>query len=382
MSANKKSKALVSDKDGVKKKWWNKKKIVALSILAVAALAAIIASIVVLATTVFPIPSTAEESAVVGRFEYNAVSYDVKYEELRYVTLLNKRILDNELGEYNDLNALERIEYEKLLKERVMEDIKSNVTILALCDEYGIRTDSLILRMRVQQDIQDFVNETFGGDAKKYEEWLKEEGLTDSLLRYVYRVDRLERQLLEHFVDNKIDVKYDENDLSGFVDYVMESGDWVRTVHAYFPKNWEYAPGDYDPEARAEAACESVLAASGNDDRFEAMRKAIGKAPVVAGYVVMNQDGVYFTYGQMVDAYEKAAFALEEYGVSYVVETIDGYYVIMRLPLEKDYVLEHDTELLAQYQYVPLKLREDVVRAEIVFVGNDGFASIDLLDIE
>lgn len=421
MSANRKKGALVPQNESkIKKKWWNKKKIIAFSIIGAAVLAAIIAAVVVLSTTIYPIASTEEESRVVGRFEYNAVYYDVKYEELRYVTLLNRRILDNELGEYNDLNALEQLEYEKLLEERVMEDIKSNVAILALCDEYGIRTDSLILRMRVQQDIQSFVSENFDGDAEKYKEGLKKEGLTDSLLRYTFRINRLQNKLQEYFVKNKIDVKYDETNIGEFVDYIMNGEDFVRTVHVFYPKQHPYtteesrsvivnqmiSQGDlsdaefedakrtmdltlkeqadkYNEKGGATFALETAdaLAAIKNgEDRYTAIKKKIGSAPYVQG---LSQDssvsGIYFTHGQMGDAYEDAAFSLDEYGTSGVVETADGYYVVMRLPKEEETVKKNASDLLVQYQYVPLKLREDEVRAELVFLGNQ---DIDLLDIE
>ena len=194
MSVNKSSKSFLPEYGVVvKKNWWNKKKIIAVSIIGAALLAAIIFSVVVLATTVFPIASTEEESRVVGHFG----DFEVKYEELRYVTLLNKRNLDVELGKYGELDAEGKQEYEKLLKERVYEDIKSNYVILTLCNEYGIRTDSLVLRMKVQEDIQSFVDDTFGGNASKYKEWLKEEGLTDTFLRFTFRVDYLEKELQE-----------------------------------------------------------------------------------------------------------------------------------------------------------------------------------------
>lgn len=424
MSADKKNKALVS-KNGlsVKKSWWNKKKIIAVSIISAALLAAIVFSAVILATTVFPIESSEEESSVVARFEYNTLYYDVKYEELRYVTLLNKRILNNELGEYSDLNALEQIEYKKLLEERVMEDIKSNVSILALCDEYGIRTDSIVLRMKVQKDIQAFVDGTFGGNVSKYKEWLKKEGLTDSLLRYTFRIDYLENELQEHFIKNKIDIKYDETDLNAFIEYVMTGGDFVRTIHVYYPNKHPYTSeearrayvaqfqqGDLDDDEfadykqswlkklkedadsynavsaleRAEEASKNLLEIKNDDERYLEMKKAIGKSPVyVEGITIPSHvAGIYMTYGQMDEAYESAAFEIEEYGVSGAVKTEDGYFVIMRLPIQEDDAKKQATDLLAKYQYVPLKLREDEVRAELMFFGNIDFKNLNLIDIE
>ena len=420
MSVNKKNQALVSKSStSVKKSWWNKKKIIAVSIISAALLAAIIAAVVILATTVFPIESSEEEARVVGYVG----EYEVKYEELRSLTLLNKGNLDVELGKYDELNALEQIEYKKLLEERVMEDIKSHYVILTLCEEYGIRTDSIVLQLKVQNDIQEFVNSTFGGNVSKYKEWLKEEGLTDSFLRYTFRVDRLEKELQEHFVKNKIDIKYDETDLNAFIDYVMTGEDFVRTIHVFYPNKHPYTSeearkayvaqfqqGELDDDEfadykqswlkklkedadsynavsaleRAEEASKKLLEIKNDDERYSEMKKAIGKSPVyVEGITIPSHvAGIYMTYGQMDKAYEDAAFEIEEYGVSGAVKTEDGYFVIMRLPLQEDDVKKQALELLTKYQYVPLKLRKDEVRAEIEFEGNEYFDSISLIDIE
>jgi hypothetical protein len=54
----------------------------------------------------------------------------------------------------------------------------------------------------------------------------------------------------------------------------------------------------------------------------------------------------------------------------------------MRLPIQEDDAKKQATELLAKYQYVPLKLREDEVRAELVLLDNVDFKSLNLIDIE
>ena len=267
MSANKKANAVVKSAEvGAKKKWWSKKKIIALSVIGAALLAALVFLGVVIATTVFPIRSSAEESRVVGAFG----DYEVKYEELRYVTLLNKSVLDGEMGEYEKLDAEGKIEYERVLEERVLEDIKSNYVILTLCDKYGIEKDSLVLRMKVQEDIQSFVDETFDGKTSEYKKWLSENGLTDSFMRFTYRVNYLEIELQEYFVDNEINIEYDDKDFDGFIEYVLEGKDWARTIHAFYPKHYEYFDVTKS-ESDAEAAYAKISAIKGDEERFEAM---------------------------------------------------------------------------------------------------------------
>lgn len=361
-----------------KKKWWNKKKVIAVSIIGVALLAAIIFASVIIATTAFPIGSTKEESRVVGTFG----GYEVKYEELRYVTLVNKSELDSEMGKYETLSSAKKAEYEKLLRERVLEDIKNNYAILLLCDEYGIDTGSIVARLETQKMIQTLINDEFGGDISKYKEWLGKTGVTDSFLRFTYRVGYFEEKLYDHFVENKINIEYDDKNFEGFIDYVCENDDWARTIHAYYPKQWEYATAGYDAKARADAAYAKIMAAEGEEGRRAAMNSAIGSAPMINGFSIVNSDGVYFTHGQMGDVYEDAAFELDVNGISTVIETETGYYIIMRLPVEREYVDLHAAELLTQYRYAALKLKIDEKMADMSFDGNDYFDGLSLVDIK
>ena len=110
------------------------------------------------------------------------------------------------------------------------------------------------------------------------------------------------------------------------------------------------------------------------------MRLAIGEAPFVPG-ISMTSDGIYFTYGQMGKAYESAAFELDIYGVSGVIETEDGYYVIMRLEPELETVRKKAGELLTQYQYAVMKTAIDAQKEKIEFVPNEAFDALDLVEI-
>ena len=418
---NKKNKLPVSVKKATgKKSWWNKKKVIAASVIGAAILAAIVFLTVVIATTVFPIASSEEESRVVG----HVGEYEVKYEELRYVVLLNQHNLDVEVGKYEELSDADKEKYEALLEERVLEDIKSNYVILTLCDKYGIKTDSFTLRMQVQEEIQAFVDENFGGSVSRYKAELKENGLTDSFLRFTFRVSLLEMELQEYFVENKIDIEYDETNFPEFVEYVMESGDWARTIHVFYPALHPYTDeekrasvinsllsqstfteeqreslkvslddefkkqaDDYNKKGAKAYALETVelMKAEKNDEsRFAAFKKRIGTAPTMVAGLSMDSSvsGIYFTYGQMGEAYETDAFALEEYAVGNAVCTEEGYYVIMRLPLEEEDVKLKAETLLAQYHYAALKKHMDASREEIAFVGNEYFGGISLIDVK
>ncbi len=375
----KQNRALPSEKKTVRKPWSKKRKLIAsvVGALAIAFIVFLTVLIVLGFGAVRPIKSSEQEATVVG----SCGGYEVKYEELRYLTLLHKRVLDGEMGAYASLDEAGKEAYAKELNSRVVEDLESNYIILSLCEEYGVDTDSREVRDYVQDEIELFVSESFEGSMDKYKAWLGENALTDSFLRLNYKVDRLESLLLTHFADNKIGIAYDNGNRAEFVEYIMEGKDWVRTIHAYYPKESEYF-STKDSKTRAEAAAARLSAIADDEERYAQMKSEIGAAPFVSGFSTTG-NGLYFMKGVMGELYDEASFSLEIYGTSDVVETADGYYVIMRMPLEREHLdIETVPELLTRYQYSVLKKHEDEKKAELSFAGNDYFKSLNLIEMQ
>lgn len=366
-------------------KWLTKKKIIAASVVGAVVVAAIILATVLAFNWISPIESTEEEARVVG----TVGNFEVRYEELRYVTLLHKASLDVEIGKYDELDEIGKAEYEEKLNERVMADIKNNYVILSLCERYGINTDSYSASSYVNDGIKNVVKTDFDGSVAKYKEWLAENNITDSVLRLLFKVEFLEGELLDYIDENDMGIEYGEQNLTEFIEYVMESEDWVRTVHVFYPRkldntDWyseEYL-ASYNGFTMAQAARDAVVGSSWKEEvRADAMYSEIGRAPMIEG-ISTTGNGAYFTVGQMGDEYETAAFALDEYGVSDVVETEDGYYVIMRLPKQEDDVKAQAETLLSYYRYAVLKEQMDAEEGSLTFEGNEYFDSFELIDVK
>ncbi len=379
------------DKPSEKKKWWTKKKIIIVSVIGAVVLATLIGAIAVISTSVFPIRSSKEELRAVG----TVGEYEVKYEELRFLTLMHKEELDKELGKYDALDANGKAEYERLLEERVAEDLKKTYVIFSLCDRYGIKTDSLNVKNYVNDSMKEYVKTYFEGSTSKYKEWLKENGITDSIIRQNFKTDYLEVELLNYFTENKIGIKYDEDNIEEFISYVMTGEDWVRTIHVYYPEkhpfetNPENLPSDfnassiiaaYDAKSSIDEVKTNVSSIYDDSRRLKAFKSAIGSAPGTDYSTSGN--GFYFTYGLMGDEYERITYSLDMYGVSEVFEYLDGYCLIMRLPLEESHVRYDALDLLDKYQYVVLKNHVDEESEKLSFIGNEYYDSISLIDIE
>ena len=58
--------------------------------------------------------------------------------------------------------------------------------------------------------------------------------------------------------------------------------------------------------------------------------------------LVVFPEGYTFTTGEMVEEFEAAAFALEEYQLSEPVETSYGYHILLRLPTQRDSKVDYD----------------------------------------
>ncbi len=376
MAKNSNNHPVVNDGATVKKKWWTKNKIIAISVIGVAVIAAIIVAVIMLSNSINPIPSTEEEAKVVG----TVGGYEVKHEELRYITLLHKESLDVTMGKYETLTAEEKAEYEALLNSRVASDLKKNYVILALCADYGIDINSSEANDYVNEQIKAYVKEAFEGNMTKYKEWLAENNLTDSFVRLNYKINFLESKLFNHFVENKIDIVYDEQSIPEFIEYVMNSEEWIRTIHVYYPKKSEFMTAAKSYSRICEAR-ENLAGIWYDDDRYDEICKEIGRAPFVSE-ISTTGNGTYFTYGQMDDAYESAAFALDFYEVSDIVETQDGFFVIMRLPLQESDVKARVDTLLVYHQYASLKKQMDAKSETLAFVGNEYYNSISLVEME
>ena len=358
---------------------WTKKRKIAAGIIGAGVLSLIIFTVMIFVFDLGPlkeIERTEEEAKVVGE----CAGYEIYFDELRYVTLLYGEELDVKYGKYSTLTDEQKAEYEKELDAKVREEIKSNYVILALCERYGIDTDSKEARSYVKESLEDLVDEI--GSREKYAEWLKENNLTDALVRFIYKVDYLESALLEELTINGEVVEYTAANLDQFVAFVMEEEIYAKVIHVYYPKEHDlYTQRGTTMTMEVNAALKALGEAKNDKERYNVMKSLIGNAPFVQGYSIEGL-GSYITYGQMHKDYEKATFALDDYGTSEIVELEEGCYIIMRMPKVRDEVARKAYELVEYYRYAVLKQLKDAKKAEINFIGNEYYDSIKLTEIK
>ena len=377
----KKDIAKISNKaDGKDSKFvWTKKRKIAAGIIGAGVLALIAFVVMIIVFDLGPlqeIPRTQEEAMVVGE----CAGYEVYYDELRYITLLHRDELDAKYGAYDTLSDAQKAEYKTELAEIVSAEIKNNYVVLALCDQYGINTDSSEARNHVKESLEDLVDEI--GSREEYKTWLAENNLTDALVRFMYKIDYLEAALLEELTRTGQVVEFTPANLDNFVAFVMEEEIYAKVIHVYFPReHFLYTDRGTTMSSEAAAALEALKAAKTDKERYNVMKSLIGTAPFVQGYSVEGL-GSYITYGQMHDGYERAAFALDDYGISDIIELDEGCYIIMRMPKDRDEVARKAYELVEYYRYAVLKQLKDAKHEAITFNGNEYFDGTDLVTVK
>ena len=300
--------------------------------------------------------------------------YEIPYEELRFVTMLYKDNLVEKYGEgiWDDPASADAHRAE--LEAEVMEHLRENYVILSACAERGLPLESDAADNYVEDQIDKMIQESFGGKTAGYREFLEEQHLTDHYFRFSLKVSYLESALFYSMLDGG-EFAYTKENLTEYIDYVLQSPDYARIIHVYL-RNDE---GE-NPEQNLKDAQNITLAlraVHNSEDRLRVMNQYIGST-YNDDMDMVTKDGYYFTRGEMNKTYEEAAFALQIGEVSDPIECSGGYFVLMRLEPEEAYVMSNSSTLLTNWQSARMGFIEDSYRAVCEPILTEEGLAIDL----
>lgn len=256
---------------------------------------------------------------------------DIYYDELYYLAMNRIRERKAELGEGAMESAGEREALAAFVRENLLGKTHA---LISLGYDYGIDITEGDIADEVQAEMDDILKDTFGNDRSAYIKSLNEDYLTD---RYVRQYIGAENYLSTEIILAMLK-KGEIDDSEETANRVIRSDDMIRTVQVFLDKSDSANTRELAESIRAE-----IAAAESDDARYDAMRRAIA-GKYNDDFADMG-NGYYFLRGEMDAAYEDAAFKLANYEVSGVVETEDGYYIIMRLPKSEEYLTSHYQEL-------------------------------------
>ncbi len=318
-----------------------------------------------------PIKSKEGELDVVGTIG----RFNVYYEELRYITVNCKSDMEIIYGKkiWDDPTLAQQ--YRDELYERVYLGIVSNYYgVLSLADllyaESG-GADAMLGSKEIKKAVQDSIDSTVSeaGGKSEYRHMLEENAMTDHLFRFYTSVETVASELF--FIARDDLGLLDDSD--EYTKEYIHSDKFIRTNHIYLEgrtdKNRILA-GQLAKQLKESDQPESEL--------------IILKGRYCADWKMITTHGYYFASGNSGcgEEYEDAAFSLKVGECSDVVETDTGYYVIMRLEKEEDYMTENFDDFKTQVIGTDFNNSIEAKRAEMSFTANEYGASIDLVTLK
>lgn len=214
------------------------------------------------------------------------------------------------------------------------------------------------------------------GSKKEYDKWVKEQGLTNDLIKYILEGYILEDKLYDYHYGESSTFKPTDAELEAFL-----TENYKRAKHVLILNSdeatGEALTGEALEQARATAEDVRKKALAGVD--FDKLIKDYGKDPGTES----NPDGYYFTKGELVKPFEDAVNAMQDNAISEVVVVDYGFHIIKRLPLDPPKYIEGNRDTLAQAmankEYTD-KIKEFIAAADIK--TNKDYDTINVLKLK
>ncbi len=190
----------------------------------------------------------------------------------------------------------------------------------------------------LDENIASYIEELGGEDA--FEQSLRSHFLTRDYFTRQNTLPQLYANLREHFYGANGELLPEEDVIA----YLADSG-YLHAKHILFKTvDDNRAPLDEAAVAAQRARAEEVLATLQDVDpddlelTFDALMREYSEDPGSVSF----PNGYYFTAGQMVAPFENAVRALEENGLSGLVESDYGFHIIYRPAMRADDLMDYD----------------------------------------
>lgn len=310
-------------------------------------------------------------TALANKVVAKAGDVDITYDSLYYVTMTRIKELKIVYGEDALSDPQRRAELDTFVKENLLTRAEG---LISLGRDYGLDIEKGDIASSVQAEIDTMLQGSFDGDKDAYAEGLNAMFMTDRYLRaYLATENYLSKAIVNEMLMRG---EIDDSDEKAWE--LIRSKDFLHTVHIFIDRG--NGKTDEENRANAEMLRAKIAAKATNEERYAEMRKELGGAYNNDYYDLLG-NGYYFTRGETDSVYENAAFALNDYEVSSVIENIEGYYIIMRLPKDEAYINGHFQELKEKAYYVKLNDMVDQRLSTMTLEMTRYGEGLDLMDL-
>lgn len=256
--------------------------------------------------------------------------YDITYSEYRYYYINYVKQFANYYGPDWNTNDEYKDDFDKYVSEAVkMNGLVANTAAakgLALTQEEFDNNVSATYDTIMQQ---------FGDDAKTTLD--ETYAITPYYMMMNESIYNLYNKIYESFYGVGGE-KYEEIKKQT-LEYYNDNG-YMRAKHILiqFPSNDDGSEVTEEQKAETRKKAEEVLEKAKNGEDFDKLIEEYNEDPGMSTYTA----GYYFGKGEMVEEFENATTALEENGISEIVESNYGYHIIKRLPLDDENIISSD----------------------------------------
>ena len=282
---------------------------------------------------------------------------------LFYLTQVKKQMNSGGIEDFWDTAELEGKKLIETAREKALDEVINAVIIEQKAKEQGIT---------ITKDEESSINSQVTsmsaqlGSRDKYNEWLKEQGLTDELYRRFIKINYLSQKLM-----NADDIQVTDADIKEYYEKNI-----ARVKHILvLTTDSNNSPLSDEEVAKKREEAEGLLKRAKDGEDFDKLVEEYSEDPGSKS----QPDGYYLgmgfilgSQGSMVSEFEEASLALKVGEVSDIVETTYGFHIIKRYENDPA-VMEQNKDQLTSYakNEVFTKLVESWKKDASVDVKND-----------
>lgn len=258
---------------------------------------------------------------------------------LFYLTQVKKQMNSGGVEDFWDTAELEGKKLIETAREKALDEVINAVIIEQKAKEQGIT---------ITKDEESSINSQVTsmsaqlGSRDKYNEWLKEQGLTDELYRRFIKINYLSQKLM-----NADDIQVTDADIKEYYEKNI-----ARVKHILvLTTDSNNSPLSDEEVAKKRKEAEGLLKRAKDGEDFDKLVEEYSEDPGSKS----QPDGYYLgkgfilgSQGSMVSEFEEASLALKVGEVSDIVETTHGFHIIKRYENDPA-VMEQNKDQLTSY---------------------------------